>query len=629
MGTFQDCRGLTSFSIPNSVGSIGSDAFYGCTGLKELIIQDGNSPLSIARCRRGLDGMFEHCPLKVLYLGRDISYSIDNVSPFYENTLTSVIVSNSVTKICSSYNPKNETIKLFGTSPAKVIWLTNTPPPGNIIAEGKVNYVANDLYTKLNNQTVYPYLSSMFEVNAIKYVPVSPSERTCDVIDCNYYEMKKDIVIDKTVSYKGVTMTVKNIHPYALYEVRGLETLTLSNQDYIGDYAFANSEIKKKLNINNTVTGIGNYAYNNCIGLPYATIDLRGKIGNNAVQNCKDLGIAGIGGQVTSIGDSAFYSCTELKWIDIANSVKSIGKCSFAQCKNLTSAKIGTGIRSIQKYAFYACSSLSEIQVGNYVQTIGNYAFSDCSTLPTIIIPKAVESIDNYAFRGCKSLKYVIMEDKDSELKLGSNGSDPLFADCPLDSIYIGRNISYSTESSKGYSPFYRNTKLRSVTINDRETEISENEFYGCANLKNVYIGNGVTKIGNWAFSGCSSLDYFSFGKSVKSIGQEAFSDCTAMTKLYSLAEIPPTCGSQALDDINKWKCTLYVPQGNIKAYQQADQWKEFFFMEGTDAINDIYDNTSKIKIVYDLNGRKQILRNRGVKIVRQSDGTTKKVLIK
>lgn len=455
VGTFQDCRGLTSFSIPNSVGSIGSDAFYGCTGLKELIIQDGNSPLSIARCRRGLDGMFEHCPLKVLYLGRDISYSIDDYdSPFYENTLTSVIISNSVTKICSSYNPKNQTIKLFGTSPAKVIWLTNTPPPGNIIAEGKVNYVANDLYTKLNNQTVYPYLSSMFEVNAIKYVPVSPSERTCDVIDCNYYEMKEDIVIDKTVSYKGVTMTVKNIHPYAMYEVRGLETLTLSNQGYIGDYAFANSEIKKKLNINNTVTGIGNYAYNNCIGLPYATIDLRGKIGNNAFQNCKDLSIAGIGGQVTSIGDSAFYSCTELKWIDIANSVKSIGKCSFAQCKKLTSAKIGTGIRSIQKYAFYACSSLSEIQVGNYVQTIGNYAFSDCSTLPTIIIPKTVESIDNYAFRGCKSLKYVIMEDKDSELKLGSNGSDPLFADCPLDSIYIGRNISYSTESSKGYLLF-------------------------------------------------------------------------------------------------------------------------------------------------------------------------------
>ena len=118
------------------------------------------------------------------------------------------------------------------------------------------------------------------------------------------------------------------------------------------------------------------------------------------------------------------------------------------------------------------------------------------------------------------------------------------------------------------------------MTITDRETEISANEFYGCTNLKNVSIGNGVTTIGDWAFSGCSSLDFFSFGSSVESIGKEAFSDCTAMTRLISHAEVPPTCGSQALDDINKWNCTLSVPKGNTAAYQQADQWKEFFFID-------------------------------------------------
>ena len=39
-------------------------------------------------------------------------------------------------------------------------------------------------------------------------------------------------------------------------------------------------------------------------------------------------------------------------------------------------------------------------------------------------------------------------------LTLGSNGSSPLFADCPLDEVYIGRKLSYSTASSAGYSPF-------------------------------------------------------------------------------------------------------------------------------------------------------------------------------
>lgn len=111
-------------------------------------------------------------------------------------------------------------------------------------------------------------------------------------------------------------------------------------------------------------------------------------------------------------------------------------------------------------------------------------------------------------------------------------------------------------------------------------TQISDNEFYGCTNLKNVTIGGDVKKIGNWAFSGCSNLDYFSFGKSVETIGQEAFSDCVNLTKLISYAEVPPTCGTMALDDINKWNCVLQVPQSCLAAYQQADQWKEFFFIE-------------------------------------------------
>ena len=43
---------------------------------------------------------------------------------------------------------------------------------------------------------------------------------------------------------------------------------------------------------------------------------------------------------------------------------------------------------------------------------------------------------------------------------------------------------------------------------------------------------------------------------------------------------MPPTCGTQALDDINKWECVLGVPLGNADAYYAADQWKEFFFID-------------------------------------------------
>ena len=155
-----------------------------------------------------------------------------------------------------------------------------------------------------------------------------------------------------------------------------------------------------------------------------------------------------------------------------------------------------------------------------------------------------------------------------------------MFESCPLDSVYIGGDITYNTSSDYGYSPFYRNTTLRTVVITDKETEISPNEFYGCTNLQNFTVGDGVTTFGDWAFSGCSSLKSLSFGTQFSTIGKEAFSDCASVTKIVSKATTPPTCGTQALDDIYKWDCTLYVPTGCLAAYKAADQWKEFFFIK-------------------------------------------------
>jgi mannose-6-phosphate isomerase-like protein (cupin superfamily) len=236
---------------------------------------------------------------------------------------------------------------------------------------------------------------------------------------------------------------------------------------------------------------------------------------------------------------------------------------------------------------------MASMKIGTSVTTIGNSAFSGCSALPQIVIPQSVTKINDYVFSGCRSLTNVNMEERKSDktvLTLGSNGNNPLFADCPLDEVYIGRNISYSTASDKGYSPFYRNTSLRSVTITDRETEISMNEFYGCTNLQDVTIGDGVGSFGDWAFSGCSSLKHFSFGMSVETIGREAFSDCTSMESIFSRSPEPPVCGDQALDDINKWTCVLTVPAGNKAAYQAADQWKEFFFVEEGEAVKKYFD---------------------------------------
>lgn len=564
---FENCMTLTSVNIPNSVTSIGSSAFYYCINLTSVNIP--NSVTSIA------ESLFAYCsnltsvtiPNSVTSIGGGSFYGCsalttayipNNVTTIGNNafyncsTLTSVTIPNSVTSIgeqafCSCSNLASVIIgngvtsigyNVFNfTNLKKVIWLTNTPPSGyeNVNVYDAVNYVSNNNFTSLSNIVTYPFLSSYFDVDGIRYVPVSPSERTCDAIDCVYDSTAINTVIASTVSYKGISMNVKNILPYLAY-----------NNKYI-----------KSLNIN-----------------------IDGKVSKFAFTNCSNMNSATLGENVNAIDQYAFQECSKLQRIVIPNSIKSIGIYAFQNCSALEYAQIGKGIETISNYTFSGCSSLQEMIIGSNVSNIGQSAFSSCSALPKITIPGTVSLIKDYAFSGCKSLKEVVMEDSESELKLGSNGSSPLFASCKLDSVYIGRNISYNTSSNYGYSPFYRNTSLRAVKITDKETEISQNEFYGCTNLQRVMIGDGVTTISDYAFSGCQSLKYFTFGTQVKTIGKEAFSDCTSVVEIASKAQTPPTCGNQALDDINKWNCKLFVPKGCIASYQAADQWKDFFFTE-------------------------------------------------
>lgn len=434
---------------------------------------------------------------------------------------------------------------------------------------------------------MYPYLSSLFEAEEVKYVLVSPSERTCDAIDCAYNKSVEHIDIGKTVTYRGIALTVRKINPYTCY---------------------GNTFIKD------------------------TKLHFKGIIDQHAFYGCSAMQTAELGQEITGIETGAFGACTKLKGIEIPDAVESLGSYCFENCSSMTFVKTGNGVNTIPEYSFNGCSDLTDMQIGMGVKHIGSYAFSGCPSLPAIQIPQNVTNIGDFVFDGCTSLETVLMDDGETELTLGSNGSSPLFASCPLDSVYIGRNINYSIASDKGYSPFYRNTKLRSVSITDKETEISPNEFYGCTALKNVRIGDGVTTFGNWAFSGCSSLDFFAFGSSVETIGKEAFSDCSALTKLISRAAIPPVCGTQALDDINKWECTLLVPDGSLTLYQTADQWKEFFFTEidpdGIKGVEAEPSPTSEAEY-FDLQGRRIGKPQQGVNIIRNANGTTKKVLIK
>ena len=167
------------------------------------------------------------------------------------------------------------------------------------------------------------------------------------------------------------------------------------------------------------------------------------------------------------------------------------------------------------------------------VTSIGNDAFFSCDGLTSVEIPNSVTGIGNQAFEGCTSLKDLRIEDGEGTLSLGYNSSyEGLFYDCPLETLYLGRDLSYNTDGYYGYSPFYGKSTLKSVTIGNSVTSIGEYAFLGCSGLTSIEIPNSVTSIGDWAFYDCSGLTSIVIGNSVTSIGDFAFCGCSGLTSI-------------------------------------------------------------------------------------------------
>ena len=64
---------------------------------------------------------------------------------------------------------------------------------------------------------------------------------------------------------------------------------------------------------------------------------------------------------VTGIGDYAFEYCSRLTSVTIPNSMTSIGSYAFQGCSGLTSVTIPNSVTSIGSYAFSGCSGLKSI----------------------------------------------------------------------------------------------------------------------------------------------------------------------------------------------------------------------------------------------------------------------------
>lgn len=230
--------------------------------------------------------------------------------------------------------------------------------------------------------------------------------------------------------------------------------------------------------IPNTVTSIGNFAFNYCSGLTSITIP-NGvtSIGFSAFGHCIGLTSIIIPNSLTSIGELAFLSCSGLISVTIQDGVTSIGSSAFEHCYSLTTISIPNSVTSIGATAFRECNSLTSITLPAGITSIEDHTFSDCNNLTSVTIPGGVTSIGWQAFKNCISLDTVFMMPLEAP-SLGSNA----FSNNASGRVFILHGCSYDNYYNNSSWTSFRNY-LREAIIN-YNLNLSVNDYmFGTVNV--------------------------------------------------------------------------------------------------------------------------------------------------
>ena len=389
---FSGCESLSSIVIPDSVTSIGGHAFSGCESLSSIVI-----PVSVIKMDgnpfAGWNGKLTVLSPRYIY---DNDVLIDNVKKViiaFRNKDVSYTIPDSVTSIgdCAFVGCKSLSSIVIPDSVTSIsdCAFANCKSLSSIVIPNSVIHIGNRAFW---------YCESLKSI-------VIPNGVT-SIGDYVFFGCK-------SLSSIVIPNSVTRIGDCAFVGCKSLSSIVIPNSvTHIGNCAFSGCESLKSIVIPTGVTSIGDRAFENCKSLSSIVIpDSVTRIGYGAFGGCESLSSIVIPTGVTSIRDSAFENCKSLSSIVIPDSVTSIECDAFWGCESLSSIVIPDSVTSIECDAFWGCESLSSIVIPNSVTSIGDHAFSDCESLSSIVIPNSVKSIGGMAFMGCTSLPSSVRED--------------------------------------------------------------------------------------------------------------------------------------------------------------------------------------------------------------------------
>lgn len=565
---FYNCAEVTAITIPANVTAIGTKVFANCTKLAQMTVNEENT---VYDSRNNCNAIIETATntLAAGCMNTIIPEDVTTIGTgaFYQcKGLTQIALPEGITTIADD-------AFMYCTN------MTKLTLPSTLETIGERGFYGCSGVTEMSSLATTPPTIAEYTFYNLPKIPVFVPDNCAEAYKSADYWSALSIFEDGDVLPTGTMIVIDGINYIITSDTEKTVKVT-TGTTYTGDMTIPASVTHTYDNTTYQVTAIDNSAFSNCSGLTSVTLpEGVTSIGERAFYRCSGLTSITIPEAVTSIGERAFYYCSGLTEITIPDNVISIGFNSFTRCSNLSAITVSKdnttydsrnncnaiiesatnrlivgckntvvpdGVAVIANRAFQYCTGLTKVVLPEGVTTIEDEAFAYCSDLTEMSISGTVTSIGNEVFMDCESLKVLTLADGTETLTMGYNtegwaGLFPgkgLFGPCPLQTLYVGRDLSYDTSDVAGYSPFYPNTTLESITIGSRVTTIADYAFYNCASV----------------------------------------------TEINSFATEVPVAGTNSFYNIDK-AIPVSVPAESVEAYKVADYWKEFTNIQAYDKI--------------------------------------------
>lgn len=245
-------------------------------------------------------------------------------------------------------------------------------------------------------------------------------------------------------------------------------------------------------------------------------------------------------------------SDSTLKYITLHRNTTTIGSYALYGCKTLTGISHSDGVVALGGHAMAGCVELVKYRFSPLTQSVGNNAFASDTKLESVtnLENTQVSQISEAMFCECSSLYEILLPNtitsigneafeackKLTSMDLSKTKTTTIgtsaFASCDN----LGTIILPTTLTIIGTSAFKDDTNLRLVQKLEKTivSIINKNAFLGCKNLSSVKLPQTLSTLGESAFEGCSNLTAVSGfeNTAVKILEARTFANCSSLSTL-------------------------------------------------------------------------------------------------